>query len=129
MWALLKSLVAKWAFFKVLLKALGSLAWLIPIAFVLKAIGIPALVLLLILGAPILIVLAVIGLPLLFVLIVGGVLISALFAILAIGVSVLKIAIPIALVAWIVNWFIKSRENGGDDITAPLSDAPDAPPA
>ena len=50
MWALLKSLLTKWAFFKVLLKALGSLAWLIPIAFVLKAIGLPFLLLLLVLG-------------------------------------------------------------------------------
>jgi hypothetical protein len=129
MWALLKSLVAKWAFFKVLLKALGSLAWLIPVAFVLKAVGIPALMLLLILGAPILIVLAVVGLPVLFVLIIGGFLISALFAILAIGVTALKFALPIIFVVWIVNWFIKSRENPGGDISPPFSDVPDAPPA
>ncbi|MEP7343863.1 MAG: hypothetical protein ABI877_01290 [Gemmatimonadaceae bacterium] len=135
MWALLKSLLAKWAFFKVLLKALGSLAWLIPIAFVLKAIGIPALILLLILGAPILIVLAVIGLPILLVLVIGGFLISGLFAILAIGITALKIALPIIAVVWIVNWFIKSRENPLSDIDPPatdippLRDIPDAPPA
>ena len=129
MWALLKSLLAKWAFFKVLLKALGSLAWLIPIAFVLKAIGIPLLLLLLILGAPILIVLAVIGLPLLFVLVIGGLLISALFAILSIGLTALKIAIPIVIVVWIVNWFFRAREGPGGDISPPLSDIPDAPPA
>ncbi len=129
MWVLLKSLLAKWAFFKVLLKALGSLAWLIPIAFLLKAIGIPLLILLLILGAPILIVLAVVGLPLLFVLIIGGFLISTLFAILAIGVTALKIALPIVFIVWIVNWFIKSRENPGGEVTPPFSDVPDAPPA
>lgn len=129
MWALLKSLLAKWAFFKVLLKALGSLAWLIPIAFLLKAIGIPLLLLLLILGAPILIVLAVIGLPLLFVLIIGGFLISALFAILAIGVTALKIAIPIIIVVWIVNWLLKRREKPGSGIPPLTPDIPDAPPA
>jgi len=129
MWALLKSLLAKWAFFKVLLKALGSLAWLIPIAFLLKAIGIPVLILLLILGAPILIVLAVVGLPLLFVLVIGGFLIAALFAILAIGVTALKIALPIIVVVWLVKWFFKSRETPAGDTPPPVSDIPDAPPA
>ena len=129
MWALLKSLLAKWAFFKVLLKALGSLAWLIPFAFVLKAIGIPALILLMVMGVPILIVLAIIGLPLILVLVVGGFLISTLFAILAIGVTALKVAIPIVLIVWIVNWFIKSREEPDGAMPPPLSDIPDAPPA
>lgn len=127
MWALLKSLLTKWAFFKVLLKALGSLAWLIPIAFVLKAIGIPMLMLLLVLGAPILIVLAVVGLPLIAVVVVGGFLLSALFAILAIGVTALKIALPIVIVVWLVNWFLRSREGAGD--VPPAADIPDAPPA
>ena len=129
MWALLKSLLTKWAFFKVLLKALGSLAWLIPVAFVLKAIGLPFLLLLLVLGAPILIVLAVIGLPVLVVLVLGGFLISALFALLALGVTALKIALPIVFVVWIVNWFVKSRENPGGEVSPPFSDIPDAPPA
>lgn len=129
MWALLKSLLAKWAVFKVLLKALGSLAWLIPLAFILKAIGIPALILLLILGAPILIVLAVFGLPLILVLIVGGFLIAALFAILAIGVTALKIALPFIIVFYLVRWFFKSKEDQSNDTTPPLTDIPDVPPA
>jgi len=129
MWALLKSFLAKWAVFKVLLKALGSLAWLIPVAFILKAIGLPALILLLILGAPILIVLAVFGLPLILVLIVGGFLISALFAILAIGVTALKVALPIIIVVYLVRWLFRSKENPSSDTTPPLSDIPDAPPA
>ncbi|MFN8572245.1 MAG: hypothetical protein U0132_09315 [Gemmatimonadaceae bacterium] len=125
MWALLKSLLAKWAVFKVLLKALGSLAWLIPIAFILKAIGIPMLVLLLILAAPILLVLAVIGLPILLVFVVGGFLLSILFTILSVGFAALKIVLPIVLVVWVVNWLLTTRK--GD--TPPLQDAPDAPPA
>ncbi|MBV6520238.1 MAG: hypothetical protein MNPFHGCM_00343 [Gemmatimonadaceae bacterium] len=126
MWALLKSLLAKWALFQVLLRALGSLAWLIPVAFILKAIGIPALLLLLFLGAPILIVLAIFGLPLILVLVAGGVLIAAIFAILAIGVAALKVAVPIVLLIWLANWLFRSRENPADDLPPT---APDAPPA
>ena len=50
MWTLLKSLLTKWALFKVLLRTLGSLAWLIPIALILKAIGLPMLITLAILA-------------------------------------------------------------------------------
>ncbi len=125
MWALIKSLLAKWAVFKVLLKALGSLAWLIPIAFVLKAIGLPMLLLLLILAVPILVVLAVIGLPILLVFVVGGFLLSILFTIVSVGFAALKIALPILLVVWIVNWLLSSRKSD----PPPLHDIPDAPPA
>ena len=46
MWVLLKSLLAQWAIVKLVLKAFGSLGWLLPLAFVLKALGLPLLLLL-----------------------------------------------------------------------------------
>ncbi len=52
MWLLLKSLLAKWAILKLVLKAFGSLGWLLPIAFVLKALGLPFLLLLAVIALP-----------------------------------------------------------------------------
>lgn len=117
MWALLKSLLAQWALFKILLKALGSLAWLIPVAFLLKAVGLPMLVLLAVLALPIFIVLAIVGLPAMFVLIAGVVLLAGLFFLLSLGIAVLKIAIPLILVWWLLKWLFGNghgRREGTD---------------
>jgi hypothetical protein len=124
MWALIKSLLAKWAILRLLLKSLGSLAWLIPIAFLLKAIGIPLLVLLGVLGLPLLILLVVIGLPFFLVFIVGGALLGFTFWVLSMGLAILKIALPIILVVWLVRWAFR-RSNGTPRADTP----PDAPPA
>ncbi len=67
MWVLLKSLLAKWAILKLVLKAFGSLGWLLPLALLLKAIGLPFLIVLALLALPLILVLAIIGLPLLLV--------------------------------------------------------------
>ncbi len=113
MWTILKSLIAKLALFKVLLRTLGSLAWLVPIAFILKAIGLPMLLLLLMLALPIFIVLALIGLPFLLVFVVGGLLIAGFFVLLSLGVAALKIAIPIMLIVWFVRWLTRDRKTDG----------------
>lgn len=118
MWALLKSLLGQWALFKVLLKALGSLAWLLPIAFLLKAIGLPVLVLLAVLALPIFLILALVGLPLMFVLITGIVLLAGFFFLLTLGIAVLKIVIPIVLVVWLLRWlFGNGKRHRGTDPT------------
>lgn len=111
MWAFIKSLLTQWAVFKVLLKALGSLAWLVPIALVLKAIGLPMLMLLLALALPIFIVLALFGLPFILVAIFGTLLMVGLFALLSIGFTVLKIAIPIIIIVWLVRWVMRNGRN------------------
>ena len=126
MWSVITSFLAKWTAFKVLLKALGGLAWLIPIAFVLKAIGLPLLVLIAVLGAPIFLVLALVGLPVLAVLVVGGGLLALLFGLLAIGVVVLKIALPIVAVVWLVRWVLRRGTATGDAGATPPA-APDTP--
>jgi hypothetical protein len=115
MWTLLKSLLTKWALFKVLLKTLGSLAWLIPIALVLKAIGLPMLLLLLILALPIFIILALVGLPFLLVLVGGGLLLGGFFFLLSLGLAALKIAIPIMIIVWLVRWLTRDRPKPSTD--------------
>jgi hypothetical protein len=115
MWSLITSLLAKWALLKLLLKTLGSLGWLLPIAFVLKLVGLPVLIVLAILAAPIFIILAIIGLPIMFVIIAGVLLLVGFFFILSMGLLVLKIAIPILIVYWVIRWFFRNgRKNSID---------------
>ena len=109
MWTFLKALLTKVALLKVLLRTLGSLAWLVPVAFILKAIGLPVLLLLLVLALPIFIVLALVGLPILLVVVFGGMLVAGLFAMVSIGLVALKIALPIMLLVWFVQWLLRDR--------------------
>ena len=119
MWTLLKSLLTKWALFKVLLRTLGSLAWLIPIAFVLKAIGLPVLILLAVLALPIFIVLAIIGLPIILVVVFGAMLLMGIFFLLSLGLVALKIAIPVMLVVYLVRWLRRKSDTNGGTTPAP----------
>jgi hypothetical protein len=116
-------LLAKWALWRMLLKLLGSLAFLIPIALILKAIGLSILKVLLVLGMPIFIVLAIIGLPFILVFIFGGMLLAFLFAVLTLGFAALKIALPIILVVLLVQWIIKPRGHRPDR-DVPIRDEP-----
>src|SRR5688572_2036756 len=106
MWAIIKSLLLKWPLFKLLLKSLGSLAWLIPVAFVLKAIGLPILILLAVLALPLIIVLVVLGLPLILIAVVGGGLLMLTFWVVSLGLMALKIALPIILVFCVIRWLM-----------------------
>ena len=115
MWVLLKSLLTKWAILKLVLKGLGSLGWLLPLAFILKAFGLPFLVMIAILALPLLLVLAVIGLPLLLVVLLGGILITGTMWIVGIGVAVLKLAIPLILIYWVVRWML-GRGDGPQEV-------------
>ena len=115
MWSLITSLLAKWALLKLLLKTLGSLGWLLPIAFVLKLVGLPVLIVLAILAAPIFIILAIIGLPIMFVIVAGILLLVGFFFILSMGLLVLKIAIPILIVYWLIRWFFRNGKKNSID--------------
>lgn len=115
MWVLLKSLLTKWAILKLVLKGLGSLGWLLPLAFILKAFGLPFLVMLAVLALPLLLVLAVIGLPFLLVALVGGVLITVTMWIVGIGVAALKLAVPLLLIYWVLKWMF-GRGNSPPEI-------------
>lgn len=118
MWTLIKTVLLRWAALKALLKALGSLGWLLPLAFLLKAIGIPALILLAILGLPLLLVLFVFGLPVILVFLVGGALLGFTFWMLSMGVVVLKLALPVIGIVWLVRAFTKKG-----------TESPEPPPA
>lgn len=109
MWTLLKSLLSKLALVQALLRILGSLGWLLPLAFILKAVGVPLLILLAVLALPLFIVLAVIGLPLLLVVVVGGALLAFTLWVVSMGLMALKIALPIVLVVWALRWFTRDR--------------------
>lgn len=111
MWALFQSLLAKWALLKLVLSSLGRLAWLIPVAFVLKAVGLPTLLLLALLALPVFLVLALVGLPIMLMLITGILLLAGLFFMLSLGIAVLKIAIPIILIVWVVRWLFKNGKS------------------
>ena len=119
MWSLITSLLTKWALFKLLLKTLGSMAWLIPVAFILKLVGLPVLIVLAILALPVFIILAIFGLPIMFIIIAGVLLLVGFFFMLSMGLLVLKIAIPIIIVYWLVRWFFR---NGKKDSIDPAVD-------
>jgi hypothetical protein len=114
--ALLKWILARVALFKLLLKSFGALAWLLPIALLLKALGWPVLLVLAVLAIPLGIVLMVIGLPLLLVAASAGVMLMIVFWVVSTGLLLIKIAVPILLVLWLLRWmrgFNKGRGSGG----------------
>jgi len=116
MWALIKSLLLKVGLLKLLLKAFPSLAWLLPIAFALKAIGLPVLIVLAILAVPLFIILAIVGLPMLFVAVTGAIILAGIFFMLSLGIAVLKLAIPFIILYFILKWVFKSKK-GTDPAT------------
>lgn len=82
---------------------------LVPLAAVLKFIGLPVLFVLGLLGAPVFLVLGAIGLPMMLVLGIGGALIVALGLFLTLGILAIKIVLPIVLVVWFVRWLRRPR--------------------
>ncbi|MGQ0649994.1 MAG: hypothetical protein ACT4P7_20790 [Gemmatimonadaceae bacterium] len=111
MWSLLKSLLLKWAALKALLRILASLGWLLPIALLLKSIGVPLLILLAVLAIPLFIVLAIFGLPLLLIVVIGGGLLMFTMWIASMGLLALKIALPIIAIYWVIRWLTRKRED------------------
>jgi hypothetical protein len=113
MWAMLKALAIQGILAKVALRSFGWLAWLLPVGFILKFIGLPLLAVLGVLAAPVLILLFIIGLPIFLVLIVGAGLMALVGVLLTVAISLAKILIPLALIYWLVSWLLKPR---GDEV-------------
>ena len=111
MWALLKWLVMKIAIVRWIFKILGLFAFL-PIAFLLKAIGIPLLIVLAVLALPVFFLLFLFGLPIFLVLLAGGLAMGVLFAALSFGLLALKFAIFVVLPVWLL-WKLASWMFGG----------------
>ena len=95
---------------------------LVPLAGVLKFIGLPILLVLGLVGAPIFLLLGAIGLPMMFVVGIGGALMLLVGLVLAVGLVAIKIALPIILIVWFVKWLRRPRPS------APPVAAADVPP-
>lgn len=125
--ALLKWILARWALFKLLLKSFGALAWLLPLALLLKALGWPVLLVLGAVAIPLFIVLMIFGLPLLLVAAAGGVMLMIAFWVVSTGILLIKIAVPILLVVWLIRWLRRSNGRWGND-GAPAKGQGNGPP-
>src|SRR6185437_13480778 len=101
-WIVLRLIALRW-FFK-----LGWLGLLVPIAMILKVIGLPLLAVLSVIALPLLALLFLFGLPIFLVLAVGGLIMGALAFLLVIGVAALKFALFVVLPIWLV-WMISSK--------------------
>lgn len=121
MWPLLKTLLVQGILAKTALRSFAWLAWLLPVGFLLKWVGLPILMVLGVLALPVLLLLAVIGLPVIVVFFFGSILLTITGAVLAFGIAAAKVLIPMALVFLVVRWIWRSRGVSPDA-------APYAPP-
>ena len=95
---------------------------LVPLAAVLKFIGLPLLFVLGILGAPVFLILGAIGLPVMLVIGIGGALIVAMGLFLTLGILAIKIVLPIMLIVWFVRWLRRPGSSGVAPTSGPVSD-------
>lgn len=107
MWAAIRWLVLRLAAVRWLFK-LSGLALLLPLAFLLKVIGLPLLAVLSVVGLPILFLLFVFGLPIFMVLLVGGLLMGLVGVVLTIGIAAVKIGLFVVLPIWLV-WMVARK--------------------
>lgn len=121
MWMLLKGLALRFAVGRTLGGLVATLLLLlVPVAGVLKIVGLPVLIVLGVVGAPVFLLLAAIGFPVLLVLGIGGMLLFCIGILLALSVLAIKIILPIVLVVWLVRWiFGRNRKSGSQDAGTP----------
>lgn len=127
MWSAIRWLVLRIAAIRWLFK-LGGLAFLLPLALLLKTIGLPLLMVLGVLAVPVLIILLLFGLPIFLVLIFGSMLMGLIGMVLTIGVAAVKIGLFVVLPIWLLWTLIgkmrRGKKNGGDDSASPDSAPP-----
>jgi hypothetical protein len=108
---------------------LGGLGLLLPIALLLKTIGLPVLFVLMVLALPVLALLFLFGLPIILVMVFGGMLMGLMGMVLSIGIAAIKFGLFVILPIWLlwrlVCWIFRKRPNGGDDTTGPVASEPD----
>ena len=102
MFATIGSLALRLAAIRWAIKSFVGLGLLVPLAFVLKFVGLPILIVLGVLAAPVMFVLFLFGLPVFLVLIVAAVLMAGLFLALTVGLVALKIFLFVVLPVWFV---------------------------
>jgi hypothetical protein len=131
MWSAIRWLVLRIAAIRWLFK-LGGLAFLLPLALLLKTIGLPLLGILAMLALPVLILLFLFGLPIFLVFIFGSMLMGLIGMVLTLGVAVLKIGLFVVLPLWLAwklagkasCWF---KRGGGRDDSTSSSTPPSSP--
>ncbi len=101
MWSAIRWLVLRVAAIRWLFK-LGWLGALIPVALLLKSIGLPLLGILAVVAIPVLILLFLFGLPIFLVLIAASAFMGLLGFALMIGVAALKFALFVVLPVWLI---------------------------
>jgi hypothetical protein len=119
MWAILKTLLVQGILARTALRSFGWLAWLLPVGFLLKWVGLPLLAVLGVLALPVLLLLLVIGLPIFVVLMFGGALLSLVGMVLTVGVALAKVLIPVALAVLVIRWMLRA----GSRPAAPVASA------
>jgi len=102
MFATIGSLALRLAAIRWALKSFVGLGLLVPLAFVLKFVGLPVLMVLGVLAMPVMLILFLFGLPVFLVLIVAALLIGGLFFALTVGLVALKIFLFVVLPIWLV---------------------------
>ncbi len=124
-WLALRLIAMRW-FLK-----LGWLAFIVPIAMLLKLIGLPIIGVLSLIAVPVLVLLVLFGLPIFLVLVISGVLMTVLSFVLTIGVAAIKIGLFVVLPIWLLWMLIGKiwswRDCGGDGRKP--GDHPNAPPS
>jgi hypothetical protein len=119
MWAIIKAILMKFGMLRGLIAVLGSLAAILPIALALiKFLGWPLLVALFVLGLPLLLVLAIIGFPFIAVLSIVGIVMAVAFAVISIGIVLLKFFLFVVLPVWVgwkaISWMLGRRRDTGE---------------
>lgn len=121
MWSLLRTLVVQGFLARTALRSFGWLAWILPLGFLLKWVGLPILAVLGVIALPLLVLLAVVGLPIIVVVVFGGILLSIAGFVLTAGIAVLKVLIPLAIAFYVVRWLWRRSKEPA--VVTPAADA------
>jgi hypothetical protein len=100
--AAITALVVRLAAIRWAIKTLVGVGVLVPVAMILKVVGLPILAILGVLAMPVLFVLFILGLPVFLVLIVGAMLLAGVFFLLTLGVVAFKIFLFVVLPIWLI---------------------------
>lgn len=108
MWQILKTLLIQGILKKTALRSVAWLAWILPVGFILKWVGLPLLVILGVIALPVVTLLLLIGLPIFVVILFGGTILTFTGAVLTMGLAILKIAVPLFLILVLTRFLLRA---------------------
>lgn len=126
MWTAIRWLVLRLAAIRWLFKGFGGLALLLPLALLLKGIGLPLLMVMGVLALPVLFVLFLFGLPIFLVLMVGGALMGLVAFVVTIGIAALKIGLFVVLPLYLLWKLVSALFRWMTKPSAPPAEPPPA---